>query len=149
MFGLLALMSTVTPPFGSSAPFQCTPSHFNFLTGILKCEDGFEIKLWGLALNDKLPESSAVQALTSSFRAANVTADSRGFEITGAPQMQCYSKETGKRRISQCFVRGRGIFGGEDLACLLIGEGVATASPFARDYYSHCPRNSIKIERGE
>jgi len=46
-------------------------------------------------------------------------------------------------------VKGAGVFGGEDLSCILIRTKIALPRSFARATYSMCGLGAPKLERGE
>jgi hypothetical protein len=149
MLAAFAMISAAIgePPFGRTPRFECKPLSMNTRTGLLQCQEGFNVKLWGVKLRlNKLLDSQEVEALGSAIRADAIqNGTSHVIQLERAYPIHCYSMDRGAIRVGQCFVLSRGVFGGEDLACLLIRNRLAAAFPIAQRYYSHCPPNSIKL----
>jgi hypothetical protein len=151
---MVIAMSANEQPMIHSPSFECTPVWFHLETGIIGCADGTQISLWGITLvkprNSGLAQLAHGNALASSFRAREIRRELRGYvQLIGAPAMICHSEDRGVRRIAQCFVKGAGVFGGEDLACVFIRTNIAAAKRHARKTYSICSAGQPKLEVGE
>jgi hypothetical protein len=147
--GLLALVA-VDPPPNHGPPFSCTPTAFHIQTVEAECSEGIRVTIWGIKLKpNSLTVTRTVSALPSLMRAQVARLrEPYVIEVDHPFPMECYSKGGGKQRISQCFVKDRGIFGGEDLACLLIRTAIAKPQRFTKEYYSMCS-GQPRLKRGE
>jgi hypothetical protein len=130
--------------------FQCTPNLFHLDAGIIGCHEGLKISLWGVTfVQPALMSDARHNLLISSFRAREIRrVDNRRLSIAGAPPMICHSADQGGHRVAQCFVGGHGVFGGEDLACLLSRARLVVPVRYANEVYSLCVLGQPTIKRG-
>lgn len=148
MLAAIALMaaSPSEPPYGRTPSFVCTPINFNIRAGLIHCHEGLSIKLWGMKFRRRVMTAPAsIETLGPVFNAREARLITREtIAFYDALPMHCYSSRRDGTTVAQCFVRTKGVFGDEDLACLIIRHGLGAAIAFSHSYYSHCPPRSPK-----